>query len=485
MANPLSSDLDSLRRVMEKLATPGRYAQMFHLVPPVGWLNDPNGLCQLKDTYHAYFQYSPFNPEGGVKMWGHSTSRDLVRWDYAGIALYPDQPFDVSGVYSGCAYVEDGTMHVFYTGNVKREDSDGYDYVTSGREANTIHVTSTDGKNFSRKRPVMTNEDYPSDDTRHVRDPKVFRQDGRYLMVQGARRKDDQGEVLVFNSDNLKDWKLANRVSTDYPFGYMWECPDYFELPDTGERAISRRVKVLSVSPQGLRGQDWDRRNVYQSGYFVLRGDLLGESYLLPFALWDAGFDFYAPQTFQTNDGRRILIGWMGMPDTKEYTNLTLRDGWQHCFTIARAVSAHNGRVLQWPVQELESFRTNERSKENELTAEGTRAFDLMVEGIAERGDVLRARIAEELLLTWGGGIFELRFCDESMDSVGAGRKVRYERLDELRNVRIVGDVSSIEIFVNDGELTFSTRYYPKEYGVHVESPGSKITLWDIDVAHS
>ena len=144
-----------------------------------------------------------------------------------------------------------------------------------------------------------------------------------------------------------------------------------------------------------------------------------------------------------------------------------------------------NGRVLQWPVQELEGFRTNERSKENELTAEGTRAFDLMVEGIAERGDVLRARIAEELLLTWGGGIFELRFCDESMDSVGAGRKVRYERLDELRNVRIVGDVSSIEIFVNDGELTFSTRYYPREYGVHVESPGSKITLWDIDVAHS
>ena len=126
--------------------------------------------------------------------------------------------------------------------------------MTSGREANTIHVTSTDGKNFSRKRPVMTNEDYPSDDTRHVRDPKVFRQDGRYLMVQGARRKDDQGEVLVFSSDNLKDWKLANRVSTDYPFGYMWECPDYFELPDTGERAISRRVKVLSVSPEGRTG---------------------------------------------------------------------------------------------------------------------------------------------------------------------------------------------------------------------------------------
>ena len=73
-----------------------------------------------------------------------------------------------------------------------------------------------------------------------------------------------------------------------------------------------------------------------------------------------------------------------------------------------------------------------------------------------------------------------MRFLDESMESVGAGRKVRFERLDELRNVRIVGDVSSVEVFVNDGELTFSTRYYPTAYGVDVEAPGTRITLWDL-----
>ena len=31
----------------------------FHLMPPVGWLNDPNGLCQLGGTYHVFHQYSP------------------------------------------------------------------------------------------------------------------------------------------------------------------------------------------------------------------------------------------------------------------------------------------------------------------------------------------------------------------------------------------------------------------------------------------
>ena len=27
-------------------------ALSFHLMPPSGWLNDPNGLCQLHGTYH-------------------------------------------------------------------------------------------------------------------------------------------------------------------------------------------------------------------------------------------------------------------------------------------------------------------------------------------------------------------------------------------------------------------------------------------------
>ena len=26
-----------------------------HLMPPVGWLNDPNGLCWYKGRYHVFF----------------------------------------------------------------------------------------------------------------------------------------------------------------------------------------------------------------------------------------------------------------------------------------------------------------------------------------------------------------------------------------------------------------------------------------------
>ena len=47
-----------------------QFREKLHLMPPVGWLNDPNGLCQMDGVFHAFFQYSPFNAEGGVKMWG-------------------------------------------------------------------------------------------------------------------------------------------------------------------------------------------------------------------------------------------------------------------------------------------------------------------------------------------------------------------------------------------------------------------------------
>ena len=477
MANPLAQDLNALRQAIEQSANLGPYAQCFHLTPPVGWLNDPNGLCQLDGTYHAYFQYSPFNPEGGVKMWGHSTSADMVRWEYQGTALYPDQPFDVGGVYSGSAYVENGTMHVFYTGNVKLEDAEGYDYVTSGREANTVHVSSADGANFGPKHPVLGNEDYPTDDTEHVRDPKVWRQDDVYYMVQGARKLDDTGEVLVFRSDDLERWQLVNRITPSEPFGYMWECPDYFVLYDAMR---GKNMNILSVSPQGLRGEEWDRRNVYQSGYFVLVGDVLGSCKLQSFALWDAGFDFYAPQTFETEDGRRVLIGWMGMPDEKTYSNLTVEDGWQHCFTVPRSVTARHGRVLQWPVRELENYRKNKVNQEDVIVSEGLRTFDLLVGG-AHTIKAFNATISEELELSWDGERFVMRFNDTSDHAVGAGRKERFEQLDELRNVRVVGDVSSVEVFVNDGELTFSTRYYPKNYSVKVEAPGTTMRFWELD----
>ena len=106
----------------------------------------------------------------------------------------------------------------------------------------------------------------------------------------------------------------------------MWECPDYVEQDGK---------KFLSVSPQGLKREEFRFQNIYQSGYFPVKED--GSVDERDFREWDMGFDFYAPQTFTDNSGRRLLIGWMGMPDAEEeYTNKTIDEGWQLCLTVPR-----------------------------------------------------------------------------------------------------------------------------------------------------
>ncbi len=468
--NALTRDFIKLTEKTEKEAVHyDRFRQKFHLMPPTGWLNDPNGLCEFEGEFHSFFQYSPFDAEGGLKFWGHYTSKDMIHWAYKGVALYPDQPFDCHGVYSGSAFIEDGKMYLYYTGNVKLEDGD-FDYIRTGREANTILVISEDGKNFSPKKELMRNKDYPKDVTCHVRDPKVWKEKDTYYMVQGARTEKDEGQVLLFESEDKLNWKLKNRVCTKEKFGYMWECPDYFEV---GGR------KLLSASVQGLEGEEWKERNVYQSGCFFLNGDIKGEYELSPYFLWDYGFDYYAPQTFEAEDGRRIQIAWMGMPDCPEYTNLTLKDGWQHCFTFPREVIVKNGRVLQRPVRELKAIRKNkEEAKEIFHKSNGAKTYEIFAEKIKDNH--FYAVLGEELVLKYRDGEFTMCFKNQGKDSVSAGRKSRRCDIKELFNVRILADVSSVEVFLNDGEQVFSTRYYPEKYSARVEASEAEITFWEL-----
>ena len=119
----------------------------FHLMPPTGWMNDPNGLCQLDEQYHVFFQYAPYDAKGnGTKGWGHYRTKNWCEFEYMSVPLLPDEEFDRDGVYSGSSFIDDKGMHLFYTGNVKLPGN--HDYTTSGRLADTILVESQDGIHF-------------------------------------------------------------------------------------------------------------------------------------------------------------------------------------------------------------------------------------------------------------------------------------------------------------------------------------------------
>lgn len=451
--------------------TEGRFRLGHHLMPPVGWLNDPNGLCWYKGKYHVFFQYAPFDVEGGLKFWGHYTSEDMIDWKYEGTALYPDSSYDCHGVYSGSALVDDGKLHLFFTGNVK-VDGD-YDYINEGRETSTLHVESEDGIHFSNKEEVISFSEYPEEFTCHIRDPKVWKENGKYFMVLGGRLKGDKGAVLVYESGDLKEWKLLRTITTPEVFGYMWECPDYFELD--GE-------KILSVSPQGLTREEFRFQNIYQSGYFILKED--GSVDVKDFREWDMGFDFYAPQTFTDVQGRRILIGWMGMPDAdEEYVNKTIEEGWQHCLTVPRELKLKDGKILQYPVKELENLRKektvlNDENSAVELRVEVNEGFDLVLEEIALTGSSFQISMGGQMLFRYENGTAEIGFPGVT----GAGRKVRKAQINELRNIRFLVDTSAVEIYLNDGETVFSTRYYPDREDLLLKIQGGKFkgNLWNL-----
>lgn len=454
----------------------------FHLMPPIGWINDPNGLCYFKGEYHIFFQYSPFEVEGGLKFWGHYITKDLINYKYVGVSIYPNEKYDCHGVYSGSAFIEDDKIYIYYTGNVKLLGE--HDYIESGREANTMLTVSDDGINFSEKECLMEMKDYPKGITNHIRDPKVWREGDAYYMVQGARkyganRDNDIGEVLIFSSKDKRNWKHTSTINTKERFGYMWECPDLFNLDGQN---------ILITCPQGVKQIESVYENIYLSGYFLINDDYKTKDYAeaTNFTVLDRGFDFYAPQTFLDENGNRVIIGWMGVPDTEEtHKNLTVDYGWQHCLTIARELSFKNGKLYQKPHRSLEKLRNSmifenkcsySSLSDNLISAD---SYEVIVDNIKD-ADNFELLISEGVSIKYKESKFILEFVNDIGKQIGGGRGKRSAYLEKLENIRILIDTSTIEIFVNNGEMVFTTRYYPDKYSFRV-SGNMNLKIYKLD----
>lgn len=449
-----------------------KWRNKYHIMAPIGWINDPNGLCEFKGEYHCFYQYSPLNPLGGDKFWGHAVSKDLSNWEQKEVALYPDIEEDINGVYSGSAFVKDDTVYFFYTGNVKHPGN--HDYILTGREQNVILVTSKDCVNFSEKKILLRNTDFPEDMSLHVRDPKVWEEDGAYYMILGARTKDDKGCVLLYKSNDLYNWEFVSvpdgKVDS---MGYMWECPDTFKLGNKD---------ILMFSPQGIDADGYKYNNVYQCGYTVGSfSDDKKEFKHGEFVELDRGFDFYAPQTFEDSKGRRIVIGWMGVPDAVEHKNPTVDNFWQHQLTIPRELVLRNDKVYQIPVVELEALRKGTAIKKEVSLNEGisldvfeSNTFELNIN--FENTNEFELLFREDCKLSFNSGVFKLEF-----GKSGYGRDIRAVKINEVNSLRIFSDNSSLEIFLNGGEEVFSTRIYNDSVDTSLKIQGNgtaKIEKW-------
>ncbi|MBF4803352.1 MAG: GH32 C-terminal domain-containing protein [Lancefieldella parvula] len=298
--------------------------------------------------------------------------------------------------------------------------------------------------------------------------------------------------MIYDSSDCGESWTLhsvirgTNALGQREAFGYMWECPFLVQLDGQ---------EFLSMCPQGLRegagtepsagtnpGTDASKgsrlsdsvnlqenasnepldkwQNIWQSGYFPLsEGQKLINVETVStdsFVLWDHGFDFYAPQTFVDNSGRTILIGWMGIIDPT-YHSYPEGIGFCHNLTLPRELSlSGDGVILQRPVKKLDAKRRECAEFSADSFVEiGQLSADIEITGISGDGTLT---LNDALELSYSKGIFALQFIDED---TAAGRTQRSIRLKELSELRLIVDGSTVEIYLNDGRVVFSTRWFP------------------------
>ena len=173
----------------------------------------------------------------------------------------------------------------------------------------------------------------------------------------------------------------------------------------------------------------------------------------------DNGFDFYAPQTFIDEYGKRILIGWMGLPDTQYPTD---EEGWAHCLTIPRELTIEEGRLRQRPLKALETLRQNKETalgyanKYNTTLHpyEGTQyelIIDILENEATEIYFELRASKLNSTLISYNTR--EQKITLDRSESGALPSNVegvtRSTYLDSpLKQLHIFVDTSSIEIFV-------------------------------------
>lgn len=461
----------------------------FHVTGGTGWINDPNGFSCYKGEYHLFFQYHPYTNQWGPMHWGHVKTHDFVRWERLPVALAPDMEYDKDGCFSGSAVeTPDGKHLLMYTGvrNIITE--------TGEKEDRQIQcIAMGDGVNYDKvvENPVLTGADLPEGSSiKDFRDPKIWYEpeEKAYYSVIGNRPADGSGAILLYRSEDGVHWNFVGTLDEcRNEYGRMWECPDFFPLD--GEN-------VLLVSPQEMKqmGLEFHVGN----GTVCLMGDYDKETHKFDrkrVHAIDYGLDFYAPQTLETPDGRRIMIAWMQNWATAHSQPEKIR--WFGEMTLPRELTIKDGRLYQHPVRELESYRVNPIAHKNipvckSTTLEGIHGRILDMTVMIRPGDENGYR-KFKMYLAKGND------CHSSVSFRPASGKVRMDRTfsgfgyDIVNNrcflvdankelkIRVIMDRFSVELFFNDGKQAATMILYtPQECdGISFEAEGN--VLMDVE----
>jgi len=401
---------------------------------------------------------SKYGRERGNKYWGHATSRDLVHWQELGDVLYPDK---LGQMFSGSAVVDWKNTSGFATAGGAPVV---LIYTAYGDLAAQCLAFSEDGRNFTKfsGNPVVEQI------ARANRDPKVFWYEPtqKWVMVLyvpipiAGGGVDGKGKPLArhtinfLTSPDLRSWTVASIIEggsgTDR---YLYECPDFFELPVDGNGANRKWVLSAANGQYAIGKFDGERFTPESSR-------LLGVF----------GGTFYAAQTFSDlPDGRRIQMAWGRVPSPEmPFNQLQLLP----C-EIRLQQTAMGLRVTRTPIPELVTLRDGPN---HGAALAGFRAELIELRAEFETG---RAGAVE----------FDIRGAKVILDTSKQEVSVNGQAASAPftgGNQRLIAfvDRTSIEVFASDGLTYVTLPFIPKtaEQSVSVNLHGDGTKMKSLDV---
>lgn len=341
----------------------------YHVVPPLGhWMNDPNGPFYDSTTglYHLFYQYNPYGYVWGNMSWAHVCSQDLIHWKTLPVALYPDEPYDELGVFSGSIVLpgKSKTPVLYYTcvdgENKQRQcqadphrETGGQNQYESWRKAsdNPI-ITHPPGENpnYDQFRdPAMYVEMEGNEEIEQEIMIVAYQKDeetgavAKYLL---SKEEEGKGRHWVYSSDL---WTTSDSSNQDIASESMVECPDFFAQ----QNGIGKgSTYVLKYSLMNTR-RDYYEMGAYVEGKF--RPD--GGNNKCRQIDYGVEFAYYASKTFwddSSSQGRRLQWGWASETDD----NIQGQRDWAGVMALPRVVTYdEEGGFLRFSmVPEVESL---------------------------------------------------------------------------------------------------------------------------------
>ncbi|MCR5230671.1 MAG: sucrose-6-phosphate hydrolase [Solobacterium sp.] len=463
---------DEIRDLYEKIKD-SEYRQEYHIQPVTGLSSDPNGFVKHGDTWHLFYQWTPWGAVHGLKYWYHVTSEDLVHWKNEGIGLAADTEYDNKGVHSGSAYSADDELYLFYTGNHRDENWVRTPYTCAAE-------LRSDGTAAKLSKPLFgPHPDY----TEHQRDPKIFwsQEKNKFYIFIGAQNKELQGKILVYSSDRLLEgWKFEGELKVPgyEAFGGMWECPSI-------EHICGKDLLIFSPQYMKYPGRG---ESTNHNGYMVGRMDFDTLTFTpeREFTLLDYGFDFYAAQCASgvNAEDHAVLIAWIGLPDNHYPTE---EEDWEGSQSMCRIITIdENNRLIQRPAEALKSLRISSGKADGTLphaceldidVSDGD--FDLNLFTKEDGSGGLRMHYnSAELCFTVDKSPLDMRFNEKVFE------QAYLPVFTPLRKLEVFIDRSSVEIFCNGGESTFTAHVFPTEREhFYTVSDGAEVTVYELKKA--